>query len=211
MKKKIGIVDDHEFFRKGLKLTLQQTDFVELVFEATNGRMFLEKMATSPADIVLLDIKMPEMDGHEAAIKARELYPDLKIIMLTMFDNEEYLQDLIEAGVNGFILKNVSSGELENALRYVLNDQQYFSTELMDFFTRQIRRKANPNKGRGKLSDREIEILKLIYEGLTNREIAEKLFISVRTVTNHRSHLNEKTGSRNTAGLISYALKNKLV
>jgi len=131
--KKIAIVDDHEFFRSGLKLALKRNKTYELAFDAPNGADFLEKMKSDPVDLVLLDLKMPIMDGYETSLRLKELYPDVKIIILSMFDNSEYVQKLIEAGVNGFILKNIGKQELDTALNHVFNGRHYFSSELMTF------------------------------------------------------------------------------
>jgi DNA-binding NarL/FixJ family response regulator len=211
MSKKVAIVDDHEFFRGGLKMALKRNREFEVVIEAENGRVFLEKMKNTHIDIVLMDIKMPVMDGFETTVEAKKLYPNLKILILSMFNYDEYIQKLLEAGVDGFILKNINKDDLETALKYVVDGQQYFSNELMPFFTRQVLNKTTKEETDAQLTPRELEVLKLVYEGFSNKEIADKLFISVRTVTNHRASLNLKTGSKNTASLISYAIKNKLV
>ena len=207
---KIAIVDDHEFFRGGLKAALKRIKGVEISFEAENGNVFLEKLEKNPVDIVLLDIKMPVMDGYETTLKVREKYPDLKILILSMFDSDEHVQKLLEAGVNGFILKNINRDNLEEAINYILSGKQFFSNELMPFFTKQIINKHENNK-KSDLTKRELQILQMIIDGHSNKEIAEKLYISVRTVTNHRANLNLKTGAKNTATLISYAIKHKLL
>ena len=207
---KIAIVDDHEFFRGGLKAALKRIKGVEISFEAENGKDFFEKMEKTPVDIVLLDIKMPIMDGYETTLKIREIYPELKILILSMYDSDEYVQKLLEAGVDGFILKNINKDNLEMAINYILNGKQFFSNELMPFFTKQIINKSE-NNIKNEITKRELQILKLIIDGHSNKEIAEKLYISVRTVTNHRASLNTKTGAKNTATLISYAIKHNLL
>lgn len=211
MKKKIAIVDDHEFFRGGLKLALKKIKEVELVFEAQNGKELLELLKKNQVDLIFLDIRMPVMDGYSTALEVKKLFSHIKILILTMFDNDEYIQNFLEAGVDGFILKNINKDELQLALERVFNDQQYFSNELMPFFTRQVIQKTKGIKEQEQITNRELEILQLIFDGFSNKEIAEKLFISIRTVTNHRANLNFKTGSKNTASLISYALKHNLV
>jgi DNA-binding NarL/FixJ family response regulator len=208
---KIAIVDDHEFFRSGLKIALKRISNVICVFEASNGEEFIDKLKTNQIDMVLMDIKMPLMDGYQTTQLVRKNYPDIKIIILTMFDMDEYVQKLLEAGVNAFILKNINKNELEKVIITVNEGKQYFSNELMPFFTRQMLDKSNKSSSNVDLTNRELEIIQLICDGYSNKEIAEKLFISIRTVTNHRANLNSKTESKNTAGLISYAIKNKLI
>ena len=207
---KVAIVDDHEFFRSGLKIALKRIKGIELIYEATNGAEFLELQAKNKADLVLMDIKMPVMDGYTASLEAKKKFPDLKILVLTMFDTDEYFRRLIEVGVNGFILKNITKADLEIAIHQILQDHQYYSQELMGFFTRELFKKEEPLQNRAEISKREMQVLKLISEGFSNKEIADKLFISIRTVTNHRASLYAKTNSKNAAGLISYAIKNQL-
>ena len=209
--KKIGIVDDHEFFRSGLKVALKRIKDIEVIYEVDNGEEFLNAQSESPADLVLMDIKMPVMDGYEATLEAKKRFPELKIMILSMFDTDEYIRNLVEAGVNGFVLKNINKIELENAILQIFKGQQYYSQELMAFFTRQFLVKEEDKNGPDELTKRELEVLQLIFQGYSNKEIADKLFISVRTVTNHRANLNAKTNSKNTASLISFALRNKLV
>jgi DNA-binding NarL/FixJ family response regulator len=207
---KIALVDDHEFFRNGLALAIKRIKFTNLAFEANNGIDFLEKQSRIPADIVLMDIKMHQMGGYETVLEARQRFPGLKIIILTMFDDEENIKRFIDAGVEGYLLKNIDYQDLEFALKAVIEGQNYYSRELMSFFTQQIRNVHLPHKSRINLTSRELEVLRLIYNGFSNKEIASKLFISIRTVTNHRANLGLKTGAKNTAGLISFGIKNQL-
>ncbi len=211
MNKKIAIVDDHEFYRNGLVLALKHFKFVDIAFEATNGKEFLEKQEINPVDIVFLDLKMPVLDGYETILRAKEQFPKLKIIVLTMFEEDEYIRKSITAGVQGYLIKNIDQKTLKTALQYVLDGRSYFSNELMPFFTRELNEITQSTKNNIKLSKRELEILKLICEGFSNSEIAEKLFISIRTVNNHRANLKTKTKSKNTAALISYGIKNRIV
>lgn len=208
---KIAVVEDHDFYRNGLCLAIKRIKFVELAFEAVNGKDFLEKQKTNPADIVLLDIMMPVMGGYEVVSETKKTYPDLKIIILTMLDEEEQINKFIDAGVYGYLLKNIDHRNLEIALKAVINGQNYYSTEIMSLLTKRLRTPAPDKSISIQLSKRELQILQLIYEGFSNREIAEKLFISIRTVTNHRFNLMQKTAAKNTASLISYGLKHKLL
>lgn len=205
----IFLVDDHEFYRKGLSVTINRFDDMQVSGEASNGQEFLDQLAYKLPDIVLMDIKMPVMDGIEATNKAMKLYPDLKIVALSMFGEEEFLESMLEAGVKGFLLKNIGQEGLRNALTKIAEGKQYFSEELIPYFTRKYMGKNA--SGENQLTKRELEILQLIADGLSNKDIADKLSISLRTVTNHRSNLNIKTGSKNTAGLLAYAIKNDMV
>jgi DNA-binding NarL/FixJ family response regulator len=207
---KVAVVDDHEFFRNGLITALKHLKFVEFAYEATNGKEFIEKQKKHPADIVLIDLKMPVLGGYEAILESKKLFPDLKIIVLTMFEEDEYIRKSIAAGVQGYLLKNVDHETLKVAIKYVLEGKQYYSNELMPFFTRQLHENDNSERKSINLTNREKEILQLIFEGLSNEEIANKLHISIRTVTNHRANLKEKTNSKNTACLISYGIRNKI-
>jgi len=207
---KIAVVDDHGFFRYGLTMALKHFKFVEFAYEAANGKEFIERQKENPADIVLMDLKMPVLDGYKAILESKKLFPDLKIIVLTMFEEDEYIRKLIAAGVEGYLLKNVDQETLMTAIKYVLEGRQYFSNELMPFFTRQLNGNNNAEKKSAILTNREKEILQLIFEGLSNEEIANKLHRSIRTVTNHRANLKVKTNSKNTACLISYGIKNKI-
>jgi len=206
-KAKIIIVDDHEIFRKGFAMVLSTFDFTELIGEASDGNEFLALEQINEADIIFMDIKMPVMNGIDATRIAIEKNPDIKIVALSMFGEEKYLQSIIEAGAVGFLLKNVKRDELEYALHQFLDGKNYYSKELLSFFTKKYT-KQNENDN---LSKRELEILQLIAEGLTNQEIADKLFISLRTVEGHKTNLIQKTGSKNIINLLIYAMKHNLV
>lgn len=208
---RIAVVEDHSFYRNGLCLAIKRFKFVEFAFDACNGKEFLEKQLRHPADIVLMDIMMPVMGGYDTVITAKKDFPNLKIIILTMLEDDEFIQQFVHAGVHGYLLKNIDTKGLEAALKAVMNGHNYYSEELMGFFTRKLREDPEKHSNMVKLTNRESEILQLIYEGLSNQEIADKLFISVRTVTNHRFNLKAKTNTKNTASLINYGLKNNLL
>ena len=208
---KIAVVEDHDFYRNGLCMALKRFKFIELAFEAVNGKEFFEMQHKNPADIVLLDIMMPVMAGYEVVTRSKTEFPDLKIIILTMLDEEENIIKFIEAGVQGYLLKNIDHKGLEVALKAIIEGQNYYSKELMSYFTRKLMPDSRNSLKPINLSSRELEIMQLIYEGMTNQEIADKLFISVRTVTNHRFNLMQKTSAKNTAGLINFGLRNKLL
>jgi DNA-binding NarL/FixJ family response regulator len=212
-KVKLFLVDDHKIFREGLKHLIEVEEVGTVIAEAGNGQEFLTKLEDATPDIVLMDISMPQMNGIEATQLARDKYPDLKVLALSMHGDEEYYYKMIEAGVKGFLLKDSGIKEIERAIYAVLDGESYFSNELL----RQIISGMNHKKGnesaieKDGISARELEVLKLICAGLTNEEIADKLCISAQTVKGHRSNLLSKTNCKNSASLVMYAIKNKVV
>lgn len=208
---KIIIVDDHEIFRNGLKMVLGKLSYVNLIGEAENGLEFLELLKKGKPDIVLLDIEMPVMNGLEAAKSALEKYPDLKIITLTMFNDDEYIRSMMDLGVKGFLIKNINKDTLDKAILTVVNGGNYYSEELFEFFSKQMTNDKKSDKNVIELTRREKEILQLLCEGLSNKEIADVLFISERTVLGHKTNLMIKTSCKNSLSLMAYAIKHKLV
>jgi len=187
----------------------------EVVGEASSGKEFLEMLDTTPVDLVLMDISMPGLDGITATALALEKVHDLKIIALTMFCDEEYYYKMIQAGVSGYILKESGKDELATAINTVLAGENYFSQKLLKNIILNLNREktiiSSGQRQDIKLTNRETEILKLICLGLSNAEISEKLYLSLRTVEGHKSNLIRKTGVRNSVSLVMYALKNNLV
>jgi len=210
-KRKVIIVDDHTLFRNGLRILINSMENYRVEAEAANGKLFLELLKTSIPDLVLLDINMPIMDGIEAATIAHELYPDLKIITLSMYGEEDYYYKMVNAGVKGFVLKNSDIKEVKAALDVVYEGGSFFSSELLQNLVNSLKSSARSKELYAELSEREMEILILICQGLSNQEIADKLFISKRTVDKHRANILEKSESKNTAQLVVYAIKNRLV
>ena len=206
----IMLVDDHVLFRNGLKLLLNSYSEFNVIAEASNGIEFLNYVEILPIDIVLLDINMPEMNGIEAAQKALKKNPNLKIITLSMYGDEEYYNKMVEIGVCGFLLKDSDIDEVYAALKAVIDGKNYFSQELMQNLLKNIKESLSYQKLLD-LSEREIEIIFLICQGYSNIEISEKLFLSKRTVEKHRANVLEKTRTKNTADLVVYAIKNKIV
>ena len=207
----IAIIDDHEIFRKGLKMVLGKLKDIKVVLEASDGQEFIDALKENPEiDIVLMDIEMPNMNGIEATKEALKINKDLKVIALSMFKDDEYVQSMIDAGVKGFLIKNINKDILEKAISAVAEGKVYYSEELWGFFTKQLNQE-NKAKLDIQITKREKEILKLLYEGHTNKEIAEQLFISERTVIGHKTNLMSKTGCKNAIGLISFALKNRII
>jgi len=216
MSEKIDIIitDDHKLFRKGIAALLSDFDFIGKIDEAENGVELLKLLRTmdKTPHVILLDVRMPEMDGIEAQEKIRSLYPDIKIIILSMEDDEQIVLHLMEEGVNGYLLKNADPDEVEFALKKVTEEGFYFSGQLSELIVKNIVRKKAPVKKPGEdLNEKELEILELICRQHTAAEIADQLNLSVRTIEGYRRKLLEKTKSKNLAGVVVFALKNNLV
>ncbi len=207
---KIVIVDDHQLIIDGMKALLNEEAGIKVVGEASNGKEALKLMQLIEVDMVLLDIDMPVMDGIETAKHIRKRWPQLSIIILSMHAEQGMVKNLVGIGANGYLLKNSSREEVIKAIRHVNNGDRYFSTEVT-LSILNSRGGFESHKNKVHLTDREIEILTLIAEGFTNKEIGDQLFISHRTVDTHRTNLMKKLEVNNLAGLISFALKNGFV
>ena len=203
----VYIVDDHSLFREGLKMLLSNLDYIGNIYEAENGQEFIDGLEKNHVDIAMLDIEMPVMNGIQAAQKAKEIAPGIKIIALSMYSDENYYLSMIEAGACGFLLKNSNFQEVEKAITDVYNDKSYISIEILNNILKQPQKTSLINVNE-ELTERESEILLLICKGLTNNEIADRLGVSKRTVDKHRENLLMKTQSKNTANLVIYAIKN---
>ena len=204
----IIIVDDHTLFRKGLSAALSSAEIVNHIYEAANGVEFLKLLENCKADIVMMDISMPLMDGQEATKNAIARFPDLKIIALSMHNDMDHFYNMIEAGVMGFLPKDAALEDVINAVKSVAEGNKVFSPELMYNLVKNI------HSGRSRseiISEREKEVLNLISAGLSNQEIAESLHLSKRTVDKHRENILSKTQTKNTAELIMFAIRNKLL
>lgn len=212
---KILIVDDHKIFRECLVFVISQMEGFKVVGEASNGNTFLEMIDGLDVDIVLMDISMPGVDGITATTKALEMKPDLKIIALSMFCDNEYYYRMIQAGVSGYLLKETGKEELFTAMNLVISGEKYFSPKLLHNLILNSDICNKPFKPLTsheiKFTMRETEILTLVCHGLTNLEISEKLNLSLRTVEGYKSNLINKTGTKNSIGLVVYALKNHLL
>ncbi len=208
---KVFLVDDHSLFLNGLKMLLTTTKSFDVVGEASNGLEFMEQFLGADPDVVLMDISMPTMDGVEASRKALEIDPDLKIITLSMYGDQEYYTRMLEIGVRGFVLKDSDIQEVISAITTVAQGGNYFSRQLLRGLI--LGKKELPLifGSEEQLSERELEVLIEICQGLSNIEIADKLFISKRTVEKHRANVLLKTGCKNTASLVVFAIRNHLV
>ena len=204
------LVDDHQLFREGLNLLLSNFSFIGEIREAADGEEFLSLLKGGKADIVFMDVDMPKLNGIEATRRAIEYDSDLNVIALSMYSDEDYYTKMIDAGAKGFILKNSGVQEVESAIKHIIEGKNYFSQEILSGLLKSINRKKQPSKST-ELSEREEEVLYQICKCSSNREIADTLHISKRTVDKHRENLLLKTGSKNTAGLVMFAIKNGIV
>ena len=203
----IVIIDDHNIFREGIRLVLEQIKNIKVVFDTGNAFDFIDTLPRSDVDVVLMDFNMPVINGDEATLKILDLQPDLKIIALTMFSDLTHYTQMIDAGVQGFVVKKASKNELQTAIETVYYDGHYFSQEILQKLAMQA--VHNRSFYQKQLTVREKEILQLICEGKTTSEIAKALFISNKTVETHRSNIFKKAEVRNLAELIVWAVKNK--
>ncbi len=204
---KIALVDDHALFRNGLRGLIDGRHGCRVVAEAGDGTEFLANDEAMGADIVFMDFAMPQMSGDKATILALERNPNIKIICLSMFGDENYYSRMVEAGAKGFLMKDSSIEEVFAAIEAVSTGEEYFCKEVMQTLSSALRRRDNTDA----LSEREVDVLLGICRGLSTQEIADTLFISKRTVDAHRANILEKTGSKNTASLVVYAIKHNLV
>jgi len=212
---KIAIVDDHEIFRNGLKLLLNKIEDVNVVVEASNGIEFLELVEKykDDIDIVFMDINMPLLDGIDTTEEIKKNYPEIKIIALTTFGDNEYFDKMIYAGAEGYMLKNSDINDFKKAIDKISHGGNYFSEEILVNFTRNIVSKKIEKKEKSnvpELTKREIEVLGLICKGYSNDKIGEKLFISSKTVERHKRNIILKTDTHNTLNLVIYAFKTGL-
>ncbi|MFI3292495.1 MAG: response regulator transcription factor [Rikenellaceae bacterium] len=210
-KLKIILVDDHTLFRRGLRGLLERHGGVEVVGEASDGVEFLKILESTTADVVFMDFAMEPMSGDEATRRALQIYPDLKIITLSMFGDESYYTRMVTAGAKGFLLKNSDIREVLQAMECVAKVGEYFNEELLGSLTQTMFPAHIVPPSEDALSAREMEILIGVCRGQNNQEIADELFISKRTVDKHRANIMDKTGCKNTASLVIYAIKNQLV
>lgn len=201
----IAVVDDHDLFREGIVLMLRQIPEYNVVFDAPNGEEFLEQLGKHRPDVVLMDINMPRMDGVEATAQALRLYPDITIIALTMFSDHLHYVQMIQAGAKGFMLKKENKQELQRAIAEVVSGGVYISREILQKVVTRTLRKDDQSQP---LTAREMDVLGFVCAGSTSPQIAEKLFISVKTVEGHRANLFQKTEVHNTAELILWAVRN---
>jgi len=213
---KILIVDDHALFRRGIQMVLEQEDGIEVVGEATDGQEAVEKAEELMPDVVLMDVRMPKRSGIEATSAIREAIPHAKILMLTVSDEEEDLYEAIKAGASGYLLKEISTEDVADAIRSVWTGQSRISpamaSKLLNEFQAMSRRAEERESVHSpRLTDREMEVLRLVAKGMNNRDIAKELFISENTVKNHVRNILEKLQLHSRMEAVVYAVREKLL
>ena len=211
---RIALVDDHTLFRRGMKLLLSSRPGFEVVAEAGSGEEFLSQPQALEADVVFMDYAMPGLNGAETSERALAQNPELKVIALSMYGDNAYYTRMMECGAKGFLLKDSEFDEVIEAVNTVYEGGSFFSPSLFASFAHSIKLATVPPPAiadEDRLSEREIEILAGICRGQSTQEIADELFISKRTVDKHRANILEKSGCKNTASLVVYAIKHRLV
>ena len=214
---KIIIADDHKIIRVGLRGMLERESDIEITGEAENGEEVMSVLAQNPSHVVLMDIDLGETSGIEATKKIKEAYPAIHVLGLTMHEEPSYIVKMLEAGASGYLLKNAGREELLSAIHTVAKGDSYFSQKVSATLLQTITNRKNTVESAPKtplqtpLTEREVEVLRLIAQEYSNGEIAEKLFISIRTVDTHRRNLLEKLQVKNTVGLVKYAIEKGII
>lgn len=211
---KVSIADDHKIFRDGIRMAMSGKEYLKIIWEAENGKDLMHKIKIKLPDVLLMDIRMPEMDGVNAISLIRKEYEDVKIIVLTMYDDQEMISRMMEMGANAYLTKNTDPEEIYNAILTCMNDDFYFN-ELVNKAVllklqhkRQIRQ-YYPNPVT--FSEKELRILRLIAEDKTTEEISKEVFLSPRTIETVRQNMKSKVGARTIAGLVMYGMRNRLI
>lgn len=211
---RVILADDHQMFREGVKSILDDEPGIEVVGEVGRGQDLLKMLESIVPDIVITDISMPEMSGIEIASYLSQNYPQVRVLILSMHVNEEFIVKALETGANGYLPKDTSMNELLEAIYVISRGENYFNKEISDTVLKSIIRKSKPEanqKQSESLTDREMEVLYNVVNGNTNKEIARKLYISVRTVDSHKNNIMHKLKLKSSVELVKYAIKNKLV
>ncbi len=209
---RILIADDHKIIVDGIKALLSKEEDIVVVAEVENGKQAIEAVKEKEINIIVMDIAMPVLNGLEATKKIKELQPNIKILALTMHEDEQYFNRIMDLGASGYILKNTGHAELVKAINTVYSGQNYFSNEVASkLIMKKYQVTRDTSMDQAQLTKREIEVLRLISEEFKNHEIAEKLFVSTRTVDTHRRNLLQKLEAKNTAGLVKYAIANGII
>ncbi len=211
---KIIIADDHKIFLDGIVSLLTESDKIEIVGTACSAEMLLEIIKTVEADLIITDISMKGMSGIEATKLITKEHPNLRVLILSMHTSEEFVLNSVKAGADGYLPKDTSIEELIEAIVTITNGGQYYSRDVSEYFFKNYIKRYRYEQNvmeKNELTNREIEILKLAAIGLSNKEIADKLFISIKTVETHKNHIMQKLKLKNSAELVIFAVKNQLI
>jgi DNA-binding NarL/FixJ family response regulator len=207
---KLMIVDDHQMFIDGVKSLLRKEKQFEFIAEANTGEDALRLMESTPPDILITDISMPGMSGNELIEKVKAKNPEIKILVLSMHSEAEVISEIMMQEAEGYILKNTGRQELSSALHKLADGGTFYSDEVLLSLMRKVKKEAKRDKEVVHLSERELEVVRLVVQEMSNEEIAEKLFISKRTVETHRKNINQKTNMKTVVGLIKFAIRNEI-
>ena len=211
---RVALADDHMVLREGLVSLIQRSSGMEIAFEAADGRELLRKLATTEADVILLDLRMPEMDGLRAITMLRKNFSKVKIVVLSTYNERSIIIEAIKRGANGYLVKTSSFAQVEEAIEAVMEHGVYMNDSMSKVLYKGWggKKRSRPDLGMDRnLSRQELRVLKLICEQLTTPEIAKKMDLSPKTIDNYRLKLMEKTGARNVAGLVIYAMERDMV
>jgi DNA-binding NarL/FixJ family response regulator len=212
MRIKVLIADDHQLFREGLANLLFSTENIEVIAQAKDGNEAIEKVKHFKPDVVLLDIAMPILNGIEATKKIKALFPDIKTITVSMHSDKQYVKGALEAGADGYLLKNCTYRQLTDAIQSVYDGKKYLSQDITELvISGYLTPSATDTNEYSTLSEREKDIFLLFAEGKSTKEISDKLFISVKTVNTHKQNILDKLGLKSNADIVKYALKNGLI
>ena len=211
---RVALADDHKIFRDGIKMALKDRDYIKILWEAEDGKDMMHKLRIKSPDVLLMDIRMPEIDGVNAIKLIRKEYEDVRIIILSMYDDQEIITRMMEMGSNAYLTKTADPDEIYQAILSVMNEDFYFNdlvntAVLLKLQHKKTVRRFYPNPI--KFSDKEIRILKLISEDKTTDEISKEVFLSPRTIETIRQNMKSKVGVKTIAGLVMYAMRNKLL
>lgn len=211
----IGVAEDQKMFRKGLIMLLNSFDGIEVIYEGENGKELIDQINDDPPNVVILDYSMPVMGGIETSSYLREKFPEIKIILLSMYDDEEFIEKAIESGANGYLSKDDDLSELDSAIKGVLSNHYYLNDRLSKLFINGLMNKGKINpkfvEKPVEFNEVELSILELISKEFTTQEIADEVHKSIRTIEKYRTRMMEKVGAQNSIGLIMYAIKHKLI
>ena len=213
---KIAIADDHTIFRRGMVSLLENNNDFEVVLQAANGQELVDALEETQPQVIFMDLQMPVLDGMKATKQIKTDFPHIKIIVISMHDEAQFVIHLMELGANGYLLKDADPDEVENAVYTVVNEDYYYGAFLLKVMHNRMvnkpTKKVIPNFAMQiELSEREVEVLQHLCEGTTAGHIAEKIYLSSRTVEGHKNRIMEKTGTKNIAGLVAWAVRNGVV